>query len=145
MDQLEISSLRGIQTLIGATYILTKFRKNKMSINQKRSNRRKRKQYPGLLNHSNIPILESSELTQTENQHELLFSQTNSQVLEKPVKDSTGNITNESLRKTKKRARTRSGESNLNTETCFEVILVRNFCNLWNLTLQNSSIIQTDY
>ena len=61
--------------------------------------------------------MESSELAQTDTH------KTNSEVLEKPAKDNRGNVTNESLKTTKKRARTTSAGSNDNAETCIQVII----------------------
>lgn len=44
-------------------------------------------------------------------------------MLQKPAKDNRGKITDESLKTTKKRARTTSAGSNDNAETCIQVII----------------------
>lgn len=69
--------------------------------------------------------MESSKCIQKINEQEAFFTESNSEVLENPTTDSTGNVTSESLRKTKKKATNRSSQSNLHTETCFQVIFVK--------------------
>ena len=84
---------------------------------QKKTFRKKKHQYSEIVHNCDIPILESSELAQ-EDTHKPNF-----EVLENPAQDNRGNITNESLQKTKKRARNSLAESNVNAETCFQVML----------------------